>query len=327
MKGRHMLENLMEEMCSAMGMRAQADNPFGCGVYLCGDGVRARGYLWYLAHEQHFVITKCDFVFCRDTPLTLQDSTRYIALRLDYARHLPPGKILAFLEEQGNAASTVMPAGNRVAYTEVLYLPSFYQRHLKTAFTSPGMKPLEVLKNMGGDHNWSAKMMEVLTGIHESAYTGMAAELYYVAKAYELMSALIEMGNGRLPKKSADYGDILRVIEYINRNYTGEIQQAGLVQLANMSATKLKNLFRQFTGCTITEYILSKKADHAAHLLADSDMPVEEIAKALGFGTVAGFSTSFKKQIGIPPSEYRKQIQFNCFENPSAVKDLKFGRE
>lgn len=141
------------------------------------------------------------------------------------------------------------------------------------------------------------------------------------------MSALIEMGNGRLPKKNADYTDILRVIEHINHNYTQELKQTDLTKLANMSSTKLKNLFRQFTGCTITEYILSRKADHAAHLLADSDMPIEEIAKKIGFATVAGFSTSFKKQIGISPSEYRKQIQFNCFENPSIAKDLRFGDE
>ena len=320
-----MLESMLREMCAAMGMHVQTNNPFGCGVYLQGNGVSSKGYFWYLIHEQHFVITKCDFVFCQNTSLTLQDSARYIALRLDYARHLPPGKILAFLEEQGDAVSTVMPSGISVAYTEVMYIPIFYDKHLKTAFTSPDMKPLEVLKNMGGEHNWSAKMMDVLTGIHESALTGMAAELYYVAKAYELMSALIEMGSGRLPKKSTDYADILRVIAHIDHNYAAGIKQADLIRCANMSSTKLKNLFRQFTGCTITEYILSKKADHAAHLLADSDMSVEEIAKALGFATVAGFSTSFKKQIGIPPSEYRKQIQFNCFENPSAEKSLDFG--
>ena len=83
-----------------------------------------------------------------------------------------------------------------------------------------------------------------------------------------------------------------------------------------MSTTKLKNLFRQFTGCTITEYILSKKTDYASHLLADSDLSIEELAKKVGFDTVSGFSTSFKKQMGIPPSEYRRQIEFNCLKNP-----------
>nr|WP_308625100.1 AraC family transcriptional regulator [uncultured Eisenbergiella sp.] len=322
-----MSEKMIQEMCSAMGMSIRPDNPVGCGIYLCGDQKTTRGFFWYLPHEPHFIVTKCDFVFCRDTPLTMQDSSLYVALRMDYARYLPPGKILAFLEEQGDSVSTVMQAGTRVAYTEVMYVPTFYKKHLETAFTATDVKPLEILKRMGGVHSWPSEMMDVLTQIHESRLTGMAAELYYVAKAYELMSALIEMGNGRLPKKSADYADILRILRYIDHNYTEEIRQADLIRLANMSSTKLKNLFRQFTGRTITEYILSKKADHAAHLLADTDMQMDEIGKSLGFGTASGFSTSFKKQIGISPSEYRKQIQFNCFKNPSSAAQLHFGDE
>ena len=81
-------------------------------------------------------------------------------------------------------------------------------------------------------------------------------------------------------------------------------------------------LFR--SGCTVTEYILSKKTDYASHLLADSDLSIEELAKKVGFDTAAGFSTSFKKQTGIPPSEYRKRIEFNCLKNPSEVANLTF---
>ena len=117
---------------------------------------------------------------------------------------------------------------------------------------------------------------------------------------------------------------IVRVIQYIDDNFSQTIKSAELSRLANMSATKLKKLFRQFTGCTITEYILSKKTDYASHLLADSDLSIEELAKKVGFDTVAGFSTLFKKQTGIPPSEYRKRIGFNCLKNPSEIKNLTF---
>ena len=126
----------------------------------------------------------------------------YISLRLDYAKHLPPGKILAFMEEKGDAANTIMRAGSHVAYTEVLYMPSFYMRHLRTAFTSSDASPVEILKNMGGEHNWSSEMMDLLSDIQKCRRTGMEGELYYVGKAYELMAALIAMGTSRLPKKA-----------------------------------------------------------------------------------------------------------------------------
>ena len=315
-------EQMMQEICHVMGMIPSENNPMGCGVYLKGDGKTTQGFFWYLIHEDHFVLTKSDFIFCRDTLLTMPGSSFYLSLRLDYARHLPPGKILAFMEEKGHHTNTIMDKGTRVAYTEVMYMPPFYKKHLETAFTAVGDSPLELLKNMGGEHNWSSAMMSVLSDIYKSNLTSLAAELFYVAKSYELMAELVAMGNTRLPKKVADYEDILRVLQYIDENYTGTIKQTELVKLSHMSSTKLKNLFRRFTGCTITGYILGKKADHAAHLLADSEMSVEQIAKAVGFDTATGFATSFKKQTGYSPSKYRKQIIFNCLKNPSEIENF-----
>ena len=323
-----MMINIINSMCNDMGMvKNNEKNPFGCGSFFQGDDHITQGYFWFLPHGKHFVITKCDFYFLKDTELTMPNDSLYISLRLEYAKHLPPGKIVAYLEENGAPINTLMRKGSRVAYTEVLYSPSFYKMHLETLFTAQKASPLEILKNMGGEHNWSAEIMDVLKKIYACSLNGMAAELYYIAGAYALMSAVLEMGNGRLPKKSTDYESIVHVIQYIDDNFSHTIKLAELSRLANMSATKLKNLFRQFTGCTVTEYILSKKADYASHLLADSDLSIEELAKKVGFDTVAGFSTSFKKQTGIPPSEYRRQIEFNCLKNPSEVANLTFGND
>lgn len=317
--------DIINSMCNDMGMIKNNDNNlFGCGSFFQGNGRTTQGYFWFLPHGDNFIITKCDFYFLKDTKLTMPNDSLYISLRLEYAKHLPPGKIMAYLEENGTPIHTLMPKGSRVAYTEVLYSPSFYKMQLKNLFTAQNASPLEILKNMGGEHNWSAEIMNVLKKIYACSLSGMAAELYYIAGAYALMSAVIEMGNGRLPKKSTDYKSIVRVIQYIDDNFSQTIKLAELSRLANMSATKLKKLFRQFTGCTITEYILSKKTDYASHLLADSDLSIEELAKKVGFDTIAGFSTSFKKQTGIPPSEYRKQIGFNCLKNPSEIKNLTF---
>ena len=86
----------------------------------------------------------------------------------------------------------------------------------------------------------------------------------------------------------------------------------------------MESIFLALFDLKLNEYILLKKTDYASYLLADSDLSIEELAKKVGFDTVAGFSTSFKKQTGIPPSEYRKQIEFNCLKNPSEIKDLTF---
>lgn len=318
------LMKFMMDMCGAMGMVAQKNEDNTYGVRMVGNGKATQGRFWFFAHENHFVVSHCDFVFCENCKLYMPPNMPYIALRLDTANHLSPGKIISFMEERGEHFSTKMKAGTRVAYTEVLYAPEFYKKHLGRCF--PGLKdnPAQILKNMGGEHNWPADMMSILTSIRECGLPGAAAELFLVAKAYELMATLVHMGDARSPRNAADYICILAVIKHLDTNLDRVVKQSELVQLSNMSATKLKSLFKQFTGRTITEYVLEKKADQAAHFLSDTNMSIEEISERVGFDTPTGFSTSFKKQIGLSPTEYRKRMAFHCMKDPSQIKGLTF---
>lgn len=85
-----MFQTLLD-MCSAMGMEEHNENnPFDCGTFFQGDGSTTKGYFWCLSHDRHFTVTKCDFYFYRDTELTMPCNSRYISVRLEYAKHLPP---------------------------------------------------------------------------------------------------------------------------------------------------------------------------------------------------------------------------------------------
>lgn len=316
------ITDLIQKSCRDMGMLPMDENPFAFGKYYSGDSITSNGFFWYMTYEDLFSVTKCDFTFLRPTTMTMANEFLYLALRLDYAAHLPPGKILGFFEERGNQANVVMPAGRRVAYTEVLFVPEFYKDKLGSSLTSPGHDPINILKKMGREHNWSSEIIKVLTDIYHCDMKGMSAELYCIGKSYELLSSLIEMGNRRLPQKPGDYDDIARVIDYIDMHFRENIRQETLVRLAHMSPTKLKNLFRSFTGSTITEYILSRKIDFAGHQLAETNDSIEGIAGSIGFKTPTGFATSFKKLTGMSPTEYRKQIKYNCINNPSQIQDL-----
>ncbi len=316
------ITDLIQNSCSDMGMLSEDDNPLSFGKYYSGDNITSNGFFWYMTYENLFSVSRCDFTFLRPATMTMADKFLYLALRLDYATHLPPGKILGFFEEQGDQTSVVMSAGRRVAYTEVLFVPEFYKDKLGSSLTTPGHDPINILKKMGSEHNWSSEIIKVLSDIYHCEMKGMSGELYCIGKSYELLSELIEMGNRRLPQKPGDYDDITRVIDYIDKHFTENIRQDTLVRLAHMSPTKLKNLFRNFTGSTITEYILSRKIDFAGHQLAETDDSIEDIAGMIGFKTSTGFATSFKKLTGMSPTEYRKQIKYNCINNPSQIHDL-----
>ena len=318
----NILADMLTGIVERMGMFPVADKSQKCGTLFEGDGKVTRGYFWYYIHEDYFSVSHCDFIFCENCKLVMPPNALYISMRLDEFNHLPPGRIVSFMEEKGEHITASMKKGNRIAYTEITYSPVFYKKHLGDCFSMLNDNPIEILKNMGGEHNWPSEMIKILSDIRQCKLEGMAGELFYVAKSYELMSMLIKMGHNRLPKNVADYEHILAVVKHIDEHFTGEVRQETLIKSFNMSSTKLKTLFKKFTGMNITEYILEKRADSAAHLLLDTALSVDEISAKIGFKTATGFSTSFKKQTGLSPSAYRRQMKFNCLKDPSQKKEF-----
>ena len=69
--------NIINSMCNDMGMvKNNEKNPFGCGSFFQGDDHITQGYFWFLPHGEHFVITKCDFYFLKDTERSRSEERR-----------------------------------------------------------------------------------------------------------------------------------------------------------------------------------------------------------------------------------------------------------
>ena len=96
--------NIINSMCNDMGMiRSNENNPFGCGSFFQGDDYITQGYFWVLPHGEHFVITKCDFYFLKDTELTMPNDSLYISLRLESVSYT---HLDVYKRQDGNSART-----------------------------------------------------------------------------------------------------------------------------------------------------------------------------------------------------------------------------
>mgnify|MGYP000793609849 FL=1 len=58
---------------------------------------------------------------------------------------------------------------------------------------------------------------------------------------------------------------------------------------------------------TLTDFILTKKSEEAARLLAYTDKSLIAVSDYLGFSSQSHFSRVFKKYIGKTPSGYKAQ--------------------
>ena len=104
---------------------------------------------------------------------------------------------------------------------------------------------------------------------------------------------------------------ILRVLNYINKNYSGPISLDTLANEGGISQTYLCKLFKDEIGLTITEYIRKIRISNAKKLLEDTNQRVNEIAYKVGYQNYKSFSSCFLKETNTNPRAYRKSILKN----------------
>ncbi len=102
--------------------------------------------------------------------------------------------------------------------------------------------------------------------------------------------------------------EINKATLYFNEHYSEDISIDDYAQNNHVSVSWFIRNFKQCTGSTPMQYILSKRIYNAEILLHDSTYNVTEIAEIVGYDNPLYFSRIFKKVKGISPSEYRKNI-------------------
>lgn len=102
--------------------------------------------------------------------------------------------------------------------------------------------------------------------------------------------------------------DIDAATMFFNEHYNEEISIEEYAGNHHMSTSWFIRNFKQYTGSTPMQYILSKRIYNAEILLQDSSYNVTEISQIVGYDNPLYFSRIFKKAKGISPSEYRKGI-------------------
>jgi AraC-like DNA-binding protein len=82
-----------------------------------------------------------------------------------------------------------------------------------------------------------------------------------------------------------------------------------LAERVGLNEFKLKQGFRLLYQTSPYKYLLTLRLQHAMTLLEDTDLTIKQIADKVGFASYNGFSTSFRKQYKISPTQFRKHIQ------------------
>jgi AraC-like DNA-binding protein len=123
---------------------------------------------------------------------------------------------------------------------------------------------------------------------------------------------------------------IQKAKEFIDADLTSHHSIQEIAAYSSMSATKLKQHFKQTYGKGLFHYLKDQRLEKGKYLTENTDQTLYEISRSLGYRHVCNFITGFKKKFGKTPGIWRKRvicriIQFhwiNYFDIDYSMPDL-----
>lgn len=98
-----------------------------------------------------------------------------------------------------------------------------------------------------------------------------------------------------------------RALNALHRNPARDWTIESLAREAALSRSALAERFTHFVGAPPMQYLTNWRMQLAANQLLSSTESVAAVANRVGYDSEAAFSRAFKKLVGAPPSEWRKQ--------------------
>ena len=105
-----------------------------------------------------------------------------------------------------------------------------------------------------------------------------------------------------------------RIMQWVESNYSEKFSLDELAQSIGLSRSYTSRIFRQQTGGSIHEYLLTRRIKKSCDLLRTSPLSIEAIAQEVGFIEVTYFITCFKKMMAQTPLQYRKRSRAHSTE-------------
>ena len=133
------------------------------------------------------------------------------------------------------------------------------------------------------------------------------------ANIYLMMTSLLRYYCGS--KDESDkmiYHNVLRlrpVMDYIGDCYCEKIYIDKLAEMISVSPDYFTKMFKESTGKTPIEYINGLRINRAMQLLAETELPMAEIAETTGFCNPNYFHKIFKQYMETSPLVFRKSVK------------------
>lgn len=180
----------------------------------------------------------------------------------------------------------------------------FEQRYLRPMLNSP-TRALA----LRGDIPWQREAVSAIEGAYYAfAGESFGWELSVRAELGRLWALVAEHAapSGPAVEENRDTLRLKEMLRYFHENYDRPISLEEVAAAAHVGKRECLRCFQRTIGVTPIQYLLRFRIRQASHMLAETDLPVTEIALRCGFESLSYFSLMFRRLTGRTPKDYRR---------------------
>lgn len=149
------------------------------------------------------------------------------------------------------------------------------------------------------------KILQTLKELENKFDLYKQCKLESIKKTYDILFSLMNIpSNSYVPPSKKE--KIQATLDYISLNYNNNIKNDELAALTPFSTVYFRKLFKETTGMSPITYIHTIRITKAKEMLKSDYDSISSIAMSLGYASIYDFSKTFRKYVGISPSQYLK---------------------
>jgi transcriptional regulator GlxA family with amidase domain len=107
---------------------------------------------------------------------------------------------------------------------------------------------------------------------------------------------------------AADAATLRAVQHHIAEHLDQDLRLPSLARCAAMSPSCFSRWFRDQMGITPHAYVLEARLERAKSLLRETELPLLEVALAVGFSSQSCLNVAFRRRAGVTPAGYRSRF-------------------
>lgn len=133
--------------------------------------------------------------------------------------------------------------------------------------------------------------------------TRKSVKAFIIREIEELIEAMY--------KSTVKYSPVVQqIVNIVDDRYYEELSLKTLAHQYNINSSYLGQIFSKETGSSFSEYLNKTKNMKAKELILNTNMKINDIAKAVGYIDTSYFYRKFKKYYGVCPSTLREMKNY-----------------